>query len=82
MIKLKRLSSMFMKSVNRRSLDTSLNFSTEDAEKKAFGWIHSPYWSEERKGVPSAEVPRRDRIHQSRTNRVPCIIGEKTLPIR
>nr|CAB3492529.1 unnamed protein product [Digitaria exilis]CAB3497532.1 unnamed protein product [Digitaria exilis] len=39
---------------------TSLNFSTEDAEKmlkKAFGWIHSPYWSEERnKEVPSAEV--------------------------
>ncbi|CAL4936981.1 unnamed protein product [Urochloa decumbens] len=39
---------------------TSLNFSTEDAEKmlkKAFGWIHSPYWSEERKKeVPSAEV--------------------------
>ncbi|TKV90292.1 hypothetical protein SEVIR_9G018900v4 [Setaria viridis] len=39
---------------------TSLNFSNEDAEKmlkKAFGWIHSPYWSEERKKeVPSAEV--------------------------
>ncbi|CAN6286235.1 unnamed protein product [Urochloa humidicola] len=39
---------------------TSLKFSTEDAEKmlkKAFGWIHSPYWSEERKKeVPSAEV--------------------------
>jgi len=39
---------------------TSLKFSSEDAEKmlkKAFGWIHSPYWSEERKKeVPSAEV--------------------------
>lgn len=39
---------------------TSLNFSTEDAEKmlkKAFGWIHSPYWTEERKKeVPSVEV--------------------------
>ncbi|KAM3279898.1 hypothetical protein ACQJBY_046960 [Aegilops geniculata] len=39
---------------------TSLNFSTEDAEKmlkKAFGWLHSPYWTEERKKeVPSAEV--------------------------
>jgi hypothetical protein len=38
----------------------SLNFSSEDAEKmlkKAFGWIHSPYWSEERKKeVPNAEV--------------------------
>jgi len=39
---------------------TSLNFSSEDAEKmlkKAFGWIHSPYWSEERKKeVLNAEV--------------------------
>ncbi|KAM3318094.1 hypothetical protein ACQJBY_035685 [Aegilops geniculata] len=39
---------------------TSLNFSTEDAEKmlkKAFGWLHSPYWTEERKKeLPSAEV--------------------------
>ncbi|XP_062212952.1 uncharacterized protein LOC133913737 isoform X1 [Phragmites australis] len=39
---------------------TSLNFSNEDADKmlkKAFGWIHSPYWSEERKKeVPNAEV--------------------------
>ncbi|CAD6215363.1 unnamed protein product [Miscanthus lutarioriparius] len=39
---------------------TSLDFSSEDAEKmlnKAFGWIHSPYWSEERKKeVPNAEV--------------------------
>ncbi|KQK12240.1 uncharacterized protein LOC100828669 [Brachypodium distachyon] len=39
---------------------TSLSFSTEDAEKmlkKAFGWIHSPYWTEERKKeVPSVEL--------------------------
>jgi len=39
---------------------TSLNFSSEDAEKmlkKAFGWIHSPYWTEERKKeAPSVEV--------------------------
>uniref|UniRef100_A0A0A9D8U8 Uncharacterized protein n=1 Tax=Arundo donax TaxID=35708 RepID=A0A0A9D8U8_ARUDO len=39
---------------------TSLNFFNEDADKmlkKAFGWIHSPYWSEERKKeVPNAEV--------------------------
>lgn len=39
---------------------TSLNFSIEDAEKmlkKAFGWIHSPYWSEERKKeAPNVEV--------------------------
>ncbi|KAK3145527.1 hypothetical protein QOZ80_3BG0254030 [Eleusine coracana subsp. coracana] len=39
---------------------TSLNFSSEDANKmlkKAFGWIHSPYWSEERKKeVPNAET--------------------------
>jgi hypothetical protein len=39
---------------------TSLNFSTEDANKmlkRAFGWIHSPYWSEERKKeVLSAET--------------------------
>jgi hypothetical protein len=39
---------------------TSLNFSGEEANKmlkKAFGWIHSPYWSEERKKeVPNAET--------------------------
>jgi hypothetical protein len=39
---------------------TSLNFPAEDAEKmlkKAYGWIHSPYWTEERKKeVPSVEV--------------------------
>lgn len=39
---------------------TSLDYSIEDADKmlkKAFGWIHSPYWSEERnKEVPNAEV--------------------------
>ena len=39
---------------------TSLDYSIEDADKmlkKAFGWIHSPYWSEERKKeVPNAEV--------------------------
>jgi hypothetical protein len=39
---------------------TALNFPAEDAEKmlkKAYGWIHSPYWTEERKKeVPSAEV--------------------------
>jgi len=39
---------------------TSLKFSSEDADrmlKKAFGWIQSPYWSEERKKeVPSVEV--------------------------
>jgi hypothetical protein len=39
---------------------TSLNFSSEDANKmlrKAFGWIHSPFWSEEReREVPSAET--------------------------
>ncbi|KAL6636553.1 hypothetical protein ACP70R_024125 [Stipagrostis hirtigluma subsp. patula] len=39
---------------------TSLNFSDEEADKmlkKAFGWIHSPYWSEERKKeTPNAEV--------------------------
>ncbi|KAL6893736.1 hypothetical protein ACP4OV_007834 [Aristida adscensionis] len=39
---------------------TSLNFSNEEADKmlkKAFGWIHSPYWSEERKKeAPNAEV--------------------------
>jgi hypothetical protein len=39
---------------------TSLDFSSEDAEKmlkKAFGWIHSSYWSEERKKeVPNSEV--------------------------
>ncbi|KAL5210623.1 hypothetical protein ABZP36_006246 [Zizania latifolia] len=38
----------------------SLDFSIEDADKmlkKAFGWIHSPYWSEERKKeVPNVEV--------------------------
>ncbi|PWZ54159.1 hypothetical protein Zm00014a_019773 [Zea mays] len=39
---------------------TPLGFSSEDAEKmlkKAFGWTHSPYWSEEReKEVPTAEA--------------------------
>ncbi|TVU20703.1 hypothetical protein EJB05_03456, partial [Eragrostis curvula] len=39
---------------------TSLNFSSEDSNKmlkKAFGWIHSPYWSEERKKeVPNVET--------------------------
>lgn len=43
-----------------KQLLTSLNFSADDAEKmlkKAFGWIHSPYWSEERKKeVPSSEA--------------------------
>ncbi|KAJ1292797.1 hypothetical protein BS78_01G017500 [Paspalum vaginatum] len=43
-----------------KQLLTSLSFSSEDAEKmlkKAFGWIHSPYWSEERKKeVPTAEA--------------------------
>lgn len=37
-----------------------MGFSSEDAEKmlkKAFGWTHSPYWSEEReKEVPTAEA--------------------------
>ncbi|KAF7045165.1 hypothetical protein CFC21_054301 [Triticum aestivum] len=46
--------------VECKQILTTLNFSTEDAEKmlkKAFGWLHSPYWTEERKKeVPSTEV--------------------------
>lgn len=36
---------------------SGLNFSADEADrmlKKAFGWVHSPYWSEERK----TEVPK------------------------
>ncbi|KAG0498451.1 hypothetical protein HPP92_003142 [Vanilla planifolia] len=43
---------------SRKSL-SALNFITEEADmmlKKAFGWVHSPYWGEEReKEVPQVE---------------------------
>ncbi|XP_020104101.1 uncharacterized protein LOC109721091 [Ananas comosus] len=39
---------------------SGLNFSADEADrmlKKAFGWVHSPYWSEERKTeIPKIEI--------------------------
>ncbi|KAJ8498202.1 hypothetical protein OPV22_008754 [Ensete ventricosum] len=42
---------------------STLNFSIEEADsilKKAFGWVHSPYWGEER----SKEVPKVQKINE------------------
>jgi len=46
-----------------KHLLSTLNFSEEEADvmlKKAFGWVHSPYWGEERK----KEVPKIDLVNE------------------
>lgn len=45
-----------------KHLLSAFNFTTDEADKmlkKAFGWVHSPYWGEERK----KEVPQKDSIN-------------------
>ncbi|CAL9190738.1 unnamed protein product [Musa hybrid cultivar] len=42
---------------------STLKFSIEEADsilKKAFGWVHSPYWGEER----SKEVPKAQKVNE------------------
>ncbi|MQL88296.1 hypothetical protein Taro_020870 [Colocasia esculenta] len=46
-----------------KQLVSSLNFTTEEADAmlgKAFGWVHSPYWGEERK----KEIPKDVGLNQ------------------